>query len=129
MPADAFRVSLGMVAVPPCRQSDSPATYRSLDKGRIRPVSAIEAISGLKCGLALAQIGPALIGMVERDRLPEDLLEIIDGELQVALGDGHVGMPECLLHEVDVARPKILLQYGKSFWLDPRERVFSPAQL
>ena len=48
--------------------------------------------------------------MVRGNSISEDLLEVIDGELQVALGDGHMGMPECLLHEVDVARPEILLQ-------------------
>ena len=48
--------------------------------------------------------------MVGHDGLPEDLLEIIDGELQIAFGDGHMGMPEGLLHEVNIARPEILLQ-------------------
>ena len=58
------------------------------------------AISGLKGGLAFAQTGPALIRMVGHDGLPEDLLEIIDGELQIALGDGHVRVSQRLLHEV-----------------------------
>ena len=73
-------------------------------------VSGYEALSGLKGGLSLTHIGPALIGMVRRNRLSEHLLEIINGELQITLRDGHMGVSQCLLHEVDVPRPEILLQ-------------------
>ena len=56
------------------------------------------------------QIGPALIGMVGRNRRPEDLVEIFDGELQIPLGDGHMGMAQCLFHKVNIAGPEIFLQ-------------------
>jgi len=87
-----------------------PALHRRKASQRIQPVSGQEAISSLKGGFALAQIGPALIGRVGRDGRSEDLLEVIDGELEIALGDGHMGMPEGLLNEVNIARPEVLLQ-------------------
>ena len=85
-----------------------PAHHRWKVRQRIRPVSGWEAISGLKGRLALAQIGPALIGMVGRDRGTEDLPEVIDRELQVTLGDGHMRMPERLLHIVNIGGREIV---------------------
>ena len=96
--------------IEPLNSTQVPVPSNRKELLPIRYVPGMVPNSGLKCGLALAQIGPALIGMVGHDGLPEDLLEIIDGELQIALGDGHMGMPQSLFHEVNIARPKILLQ-------------------
>ena len=48
--------------------------------------------------------------MVGFNRPPEDLLEIIDREFQIALGDGDVGVSQRLLHKVNIARPEVFLQ-------------------
>ena len=63
MPTYASQVFPGMMGVAPCHQTYSPATYRQQDRPRIRQVSGWEAISGLKGGLFLAEVGPSVVGI------------------------------------------------------------------
>ena len=61
-------------------------------------------------GLTRAEISPALCRMIGCNRFTEHLLEVIGGELEIALCDGDMRMTQRLLHEVNIASPEILLQ-------------------
>ncbi len=107
VPAYASKVFLSMMTVAPCRQTGGPATYRLKDRQRIRQVSGWEAVSDLKGGLFLAEIGLQLAGRIGRHGLAKHLFQVFPRELEIALGHGDVGVSPRFLDIVNIARAVI----------------------